>query len=94
MTNKKHPSEYLNDLEEWQNHQYDPGHYLGGNIRPQLKHGLGTKGGKYLGVLFLVFGVMSGTVMVLSIMEGMGINLVGLMFSVLFIFAGLRLMTS
>ncbi|MGI6358542.1 MAG: hypothetical protein ACOX2K_07630 [Bacillota bacterium] len=25
--------EYLEELEEWQRHQYDPGHYLGGKRR-------------------------------------------------------------
>lgn len=34
-TNK---NEYLNKLQEWQEHQYDPGHYTGGNIPPILTH--------------------------------------------------------
>lgn len=89
-TKKQHPSEYLNDLEEWQNHQYDPGHYLGGNIPPQLKYGLGTKSGKYLGVVFLMLGVMSGVGVVFSFIEGTG-NLFGLFLFVLFIITGLKL---
>jgi hypothetical protein len=35
---KKHPSQYLNDLEEWQEHQYNPGYWTGGNIPPIYKY--------------------------------------------------------
>jgi hypothetical protein len=41
----KHPSQYLNDLEEWSEHQYDPGYYVGGRTIPQLKNAF----------LFLIF---------------------------------------
>ena len=88
---KEHPSEYLNDLEEWQNHQYDPGHYLGGNLPPQLKYGLGTVGGKYLGVLLLIIGVMSGIGTIFSLVEGTG-SLIGLLLFILFITAGITLL--
>lgn len=88
---KEHPSEYLNDLEEWQNHQYDPGHYLGENLPPQLKNGLGTVGGKYLGVLFLIIGVMSGIGTIFSLVKGTG-DLVGLFVFILFITAGITLL--
>lgn len=90
---KEHPSEYLNDLEEWQKHQYDPGYYLGGNYSPQLKYGIGTKGGKYLGIVFLMLGGMSGVGAVFSFIEGTG-NLLGLLFFVLFIITGLKLIIS
>jgi hypothetical protein len=38
----RHPSEYLNDLEEWGDHQYDPGYYTGGKMHPHYKYGCGT----------------------------------------------------
>ncbi|MZP30325.1 hypothetical protein GTO91_11445 [Heliobacterium undosum] len=33
-----HPSEYLNDMAEWGNQQYNPGRYLGGELPPHLKY--------------------------------------------------------
>jgi hypothetical protein len=34
---KNHPSDYLNDLEEWGENQYNPGYWTGGNIPPHVK---------------------------------------------------------
>ncbi|MBM7868210.1 hypothetical protein GTO89_10180 [Heliobacterium gestii] len=34
----EHPSEYLNDMVEWGNQQYNPGRYLGGDLPPHLKY--------------------------------------------------------
>lgn len=51
---KKHPSEYLNDLEEWQEHQYNPGYWTGGNIPPYLKYPK-----KPLGIIFIIAGVLN-----------------------------------
>ena len=34
----RHPSPYLNDLEEWGNKQYSPGHWTGGRIPPHFKY--------------------------------------------------------
>lgn len=31
-----HPSDYLNKLEEWNEHQYDKGYWSGGNIPPHV----------------------------------------------------------
>lgn len=50
----------LRDTKEWQDHRYDPGHFLGGNIHPLLK---GARPNKYgyvlilggLGILVIVF---------------------------------------
>ncbi len=37
--NKDHAkSAYIADMQEWQDHQYDPGYYTGGKMRPILKH--------------------------------------------------------
>ena len=30
--------EYIKDLEEWMDHQYDPGYWTGGNIPPHIKY--------------------------------------------------------
>ncbi|OPY56391.1 MAG: hypothetical protein A4E55_02125 [Pelotomaculum sp. PtaU1.Bin035] len=49
-----HPSKYLNDLDEWGKHQYNPGYWTGGNIPPDLKYG-----GKPIGVILLLLGVFS-----------------------------------
>ncbi len=84
----RHPSEYLNDLEEWQRYQYDPGHYLGGNINPQLKYASGTKAGKYFAALCLMLGVISGIGTVFTFIEGAG-NILALLMTLLFISVGL-----
>ena len=33
-----HSDEYMKDLNEWMEHQYDPGHWTGGNIPPHIKY--------------------------------------------------------
>lgn len=40
MNKQKHlqSDEYINDLEEWMEHQYDPGYWTGGNIPPHIKY--------------------------------------------------------
>lgn len=43
---QKEAQEYLDDLVDWQEHQYSPGRYLGGNLPFPLKHRLG----KYKGI--------------------------------------------
>ncbi len=35
---KRHPSDYLNDLEEWGENQYNPGYWTGGNMPPYIKY--------------------------------------------------------
>lgn len=30
--------EYIDDLEKWMEHQYDPGYWTGGNIPPHIKY--------------------------------------------------------
>ncbi len=35
---KKNINNFLKDIEEWQNHQYDPGYFLGGKIPPYIKN--------------------------------------------------------
>jgi hypothetical protein len=40
LNKQKHlkSDEYINDLEEWMEHQYDPGYWTGGNIPPHIKY--------------------------------------------------------
>jgi hypothetical protein len=95
-----HPSQYLNDLEEWNEHQYDPGHYLGGRIPPLFKYSTGTGGiGKRsrrgLGLVLLFIGATSLIVLIYSIMNGSGNNIgsiiLSMVFSVISIVAGIKL---
>lgn len=54
MSNKKNKEEYLEDLKEWQENQYSPGHYLGEKKSPLLKYG-----GKKIGVVFFIVGIFA-----------------------------------
>lgn len=50
----------LGDLKEWQEHRYDVGHFMGGNIHPLLKAARPNKYGYLLilgglGILIIVF---------------------------------------
>jgi hypothetical protein len=54
----------LEEIKEWQNHRYDPGHYTGGNIHPILKAGRPNKYGYILligGVAGVVLSIFSGS---------------------------------
>lgn len=48
--------EYLKDMEEWQEHQFSPGYYLGGNLPPYVKYrnGLFQKTCFILGVVSIL----------------------------------------
>jgi hypothetical protein len=61
---RKHPSDYLNDLEEWQEHQYNPGYWTGGNIPPHLKYPK-----KQLGIFFIIIGVFSSLVFTMVVIK-------------------------
>lgn len=62
---KKKPDDYLQDLQDWQNHQYTPGYYTGGRIPPQLKHGR-----KRMGYLYLFLGIIYGAFFIFSFFIG------------------------
>lgn len=55
---------YLNELKEWQEHQYDPGYYTGGRIPPMF-----TNSGKpdWLGWTFVFISVTCSILMVLIV---------------------------
>lgn len=48
---KKDKQDHLEDMIEWQAHQFDPGYYTGGRVPPILKHPAKPV---ILGVLFLL----------------------------------------
>lgn len=61
--------EYLRDLEEWGEHQYSPGHWTGGNIPPQIKYG-----GKSMGYLSILLGLISTMASVIPLFDATGIE--------------------
>jgi hypothetical protein len=96
MTKKErnHPSEFLNDLEEWQEHQYCPGHYSGGNLPPQLKYANVNKAGKTFGISLLFLGSISAIAVIGLLFYGAGSSaLFGLGYSILLLAAGVKLLT-
>lgn len=91
-----HPSQYLNNLEEWNEHQYDPGHYLGGRVPPAFKYSIGGAGSgihtrKGFGLLLLIAGIISTIGMVLSMLNRAGNIILGIVFTVIMIAAGIKL---
>lgn len=58
--------QYFDKLNEWQEHQYDPGHYTGGNIPPIL-----TNPGRpaALGWLFIVSAIIFSTLILIIIFK-------------------------
>ena len=66
---EQNDDEYMQDLNEWMEHQYDPGHYLGGDIPPAYKNPVNKK----IGILLLVMGLGVGiiyTVIFINILCG------------------------
>lgn len=51
----------IDEIKEWQDHQYDPGYSLGGNIPPYL-----LRKNKKLGLIFLVTGFICLTLIILN----------------------------
>lgn len=91
---RNHPPEFLNDLQEWQEHQYDPGHYLGGNLPPQTKYATVNQGGKAFGIILLILGSISAVTVIGSMLFGAGSSaLFGLGYSILLLAVGVKLLT-
>ncbi|MEQ8201417.1 MAG: hypothetical protein ABRQ24_08375 [Syntrophomonadaceae bacterium] len=90
-SDKRHPSDYLNDLEEWQDHQYDPGYWTGGNIPPYLKYPR-----RPLGIILVVMGGFSllgmamGVIADFSFANAFGSS-IGLLVGLLFLAAGIKI---
>ena len=88
---RKHPSDYLHDLEEWQDHQYDPGHWTGGSIPPHLKYPR-----RPLGILLVIMGGLSLLAVGMDMMTDSSLdsvvgNILGLLTGSLFLAAGIRI---
>jgi len=64
---KKKGYDYLKDLKEWQDHQYDPGYYLGGRIPHYIKSP-GNR--KFLGVALLIPVIMTVTLFIVMFLKG------------------------
>ncbi|WP_273322258.1 hypothetical protein [Vallitalea guaymasensis] len=58
MENQKQ-DENIQDVNEWMEHQYDPGHYLGGNVPPAYKNPANKKA---MGLLLLIMGLGVGII--------------------------------
>ncbi len=65
---RPHPSEDLNDLAEWNQNQYNPGYWVGGNIPPHVKL-LNKAGSKVIGITALIGAVIILGVIVNSLMN-------------------------
>ncbi len=95
-----HPSQYLNDLEEWNRNQYNPGYWTGGNIPPHVKV-LSKAGSKTIGIVALICGILMFGFIVNSLLNkdfvnpeeillAISGNLVGVFFAALFVWAGIQ----
>jgi hypothetical protein len=51
------PDDAFADQVEWLNHRYDPGYFLGGTLRPELRLSLGANAKRVAGVLAFVSGL-------------------------------------
>src|SRR5688572_5850390 len=51
------PEDPFKDQLEWLKHRYDPGHYLGGTIAPQLRLSLGRRAKRAAAVLAFLSGL-------------------------------------
>ncbi|SMB86077.1 hypothetical protein SAMN00017405_1112 [Desulfonispora thiosulfatigenes DSM 11270] len=60
MEKPKHPSEDLNELEEWTENQYNPGHYIGGKVPHHMKKINKIYFIFLLGILSLLGGIVIG----------------------------------
>ncbi len=65
-TEKKNNDHYIEDLEEWQDNQYNPGYYLGGKIPGNLVH---SGKPKMIGISLIGIGLMTLIPFVLGIIN-------------------------
>lgn len=56
MKEEKTNDHYIEDLQEWQDNQYNPGHYLGGKIPGNLLY---SGRPKLVGVFLIIIGLMT-----------------------------------
>jgi len=81
------PNNYLNDLQDWQNKQYQPGEFLGGKFSPAFKYG-----SKKLGILLLITGIfiIFLAALLISVDEDKLTSILGFVFGALLIAGGVR----
>lgn len=94
-----HPSDYLNDLEEWNNNQYNPGYWIGRNIPPYIKV-LNKSGGRTIGIMSLISGIIMLIFTIDSLLDksfqspedilALAGNIVGGFFGILLVWAGVQ----
>lgn len=63
-----HPSEYLNDIAEWNKNMYNPGYYTGGNSPPHIKR-ISSVGNMPIGILTLIWGIGLFGFVVMNLIE-------------------------
>ncbi|MDF2519697.1 MAG: hypothetical protein K0R84_325 [Clostridia bacterium] len=56
---KSKKDDYIEKIQEWQEHQYDPGYYIGGNIPPVITH---TGRPKLLGWFWVISAIVSAII--------------------------------
>lgn len=81
---------YLEDLREWNDHQYDPGYWVQGRVPPQIKYG-----GRGMGVVFLASGLTTVCGILFAFFHGPSLSeiialIIPLIIGGIFIWAGLR----
>jgi hypothetical protein len=68
------PEDAFADQIEWLSHRYDPGYFLGGTIRPELRVSLGARAKRVAGVFAFASGLgILGTLVAVSIAVGMAL---------------------
>jgi len=58
MAKKQEPNEYLNDLKEWNEHQYDPGYWTGGKLAPFFKYGFNYQPSRFVSASISSIGLL------------------------------------
>ena len=87
----------LGNYIEWENHRYDPGHYLGGTIEPHLrKSSLGPRARRLSGIMLLTIGLMGAALTGVFASEATWVGglLQSGLYSFLFIAAGVAMWRS
>ena len=82
--------DYIDEYDEWQRHQFEPGYFTGGRVPVWIKYP-GNR--KRLGAIFLIMGLIYGGWAVYNVMvlnEVMSVVFVGLA-AIVFMLAGVKL---
>ena len=93
----KKDDNYPNEFKEWQDNQFNPGHYTGGKTPVWLKHPVKPK---ILGALFLLYGLWNAGLFIYELIYRHSFDAAGywfeviapLIFTVLSILIGIKLL--